>query len=61
VSLDIAVNQLASLGVHGDGARDKDHAIGLDGLAVDAGERLGSLVSEDSDLGRHCEDVDVGE
>lgn len=55
MSLDITVNQLASLGVHGNGARDKDHAIGLDGLAVDARERLGSLVSEDSNLGSHCD------
>ncbi len=55
VSLDVARNQLHRLGVHGDGARHEDHAIGLDGLAVDAGKRLGSLVSEDSSLGGHCD------
>lgn len=55
VSLDITGNQLHGLGVHGDGARDKDHAVGLDGLAVDAGEGLGGLVGEDGFLGRgHC-------
>jgi hypothetical protein len=57
VSLDVAVDQLASLSVHGDGAGDEDHAIGLDGLAVDARERLGSLVGENSNFGGHCEVV----
>lgn len=54
VSLDVARNQLHGLGVHGHGARDENHAIGLDGLAVNARERLGSLVGEDSSLGGHC-------
>lgn len=56
VSLNVAVDQLASLSVHGNSAGDEDHAIGLDGLAVDTRKGLGSLVGEDCDLvGRHCD------
>lgn len=56
VSLNVARNQLHRLGVHGHGSRYENHAIGLDGLAVDAGKRLGSLVGEDRSLGRgHCD------
>lgn len=61
VSLDVAGNQLHGDGVHGHGARDKDHAIGLDGLAVDAGQRLGGVRGENGLLSRHvglwCEGV----
>jgi hypothetical protein len=35
---------------HGDCAADEDEAAGLDGLAVDAGERLGGLVGKNGDL-----------
>lgn len=59
MSLDVAVNQLASLGVQGNSARDEDHAIGLDGLAVNARERLGSLVGTNSNLGGHCDVLDA--
>jgi hypothetical protein len=52
--LDVSVDQLTSLGVHGDGARAVDGAIGYDGLVVDAGERLGGLVGEDGGFGGHC-------
>lgn len=54
VSLDVSVNQLVRLGIHGDGAGDKDEAVGDNGLAVDAGERLGGLVGEDCLLAGHC-------
>lgn len=52
--LDVSVDQLAGLGVHGDGAGTVDGAIGDDGLVVDAGERLGGLVGEDGGFGGHC-------
>lgn len=55
MSLDVTRNELHGNGVHGHGARDKDKAVGLDGLAVDAGEGLGSLGGEDGDLLRHCD------
>lgn len=55
VSLDVAVNQLAGLGVHGDGAGDEDHAVGLDGLAVDARQRRRGVLGEDGLLGGHCD------
>lgn len=53
VRLDVAVNELAGLSVHGDSAGAEDHAIGNNGLGVDAGKRLGSLVGEGSDLVGH--------
>ena len=53
MSLDIAINELHGDRVHGNSARDKDHSVGLDSLAVDAGERLGGLVGDDGFLGRH--------
>lgn len=53
MSLDITINELHGNGVHGDSAGDEDHAVGLDGLAVDAGERLGGLVGDNGFLGRH--------
>lgn len=53
VSLDVTGNQLHGDGVHGHGARDKDEAVGLDGLAVDAGEGLGGVGGEDGDFFGH--------
>lgn len=55
MSLDIAIDELHGDGVHGDSARHEDHAVGLNGLAVDTGERLGGLVGDDGFLGRHCD------
>lgn len=52
--LDVSVDQLAGLGVHGNGAGTVDGAVGDDGLVVDAGERLGGLVGEDGGFGGHC-------
>lgn len=57
MSLDIAINQLASDGVHGDSAGAVDDAIGDDGLGVDPGEGLGGLVGKDGGLGGHCESL----
>lgn len=54
MGLDVAINQLPSLGVHGDSARHEDHAIGDNSLAVDTRERLGGLVGQDGGLGGHC-------
>lgn len=51
--LDVAVDELAGLRAHGDGAGAEDHAVGDDGLGVDARERLGRLVGKSSDLGGH--------
>lgn len=38
-----------------DSSGHEDHAVGDDGLAVDAGEGLGGLLGEDGGLGRHCD------
>lgn len=35
---------------HGNCAADEDETSGLDGLAVDAGERLGGIVGQNGDL-----------
>lgn len=54
--LDITRDELHGDRVHGHGARDEDQTTGLDGLAVDTGERLGGLVGEDGglDVVGHC-------
>lgn len=41
VSLDISVDNLHGLGIHGHRAGDEDKSASDDGLGVDAGERLG--------------------
>lgn len=51
VSLHIAVDDFHRSRVHWDGTRAEDHAIGDDGLAVDTGQRLGGLISQDGGLG----------
>ena len=48
--LDATLDDLAGLSVHGNGAGAVDKAAGLDGLAVDARERLGSRGGEDGGL-----------
>lgn len=55
MGFDIAIDELASDGVHGDRTGAVHHAIGDDGLRVDAGQRLGGLVGEHGSLGRHVE------
>lgn len=52
--LDVAGNDLARLSIHGHSARHKNKAIRLYGLAVDAGQGLGSLVGHDGGLLGHC-------
>lgn len=52
VRLDVTVNDLHRHRVHWHGAGAEDHAIGDDGLAVDARQGLGSLIGEDGGLGR---------
>jgi len=52
VSCNVSVNDLAGR-VHGDGSRAVDEAIGYDGLAVDAGERLGCLGGQDCGFAGH--------
>lgn len=53
MSLDVTGDELHGDGVHGHGARDKDEAVGLDGLAVDAGEGLGGVGGDHGLLSRH--------
>lgn len=53
MGFDIALDQLAGGGVHGHGAGAVDHAIGDNGLVVDAGEGLGGFLGEDGGLGGH--------
>jgi hypothetical protein len=43
VSLDITIDELPRLGVHGNGAGAVDHAIADDGLRVDSWEGLGGF------------------
>lgn len=59
MGLDITLNQLPSLGIHGHSTGAIDHAIADDGLRIDAGERFGRLICEDGGFGGHfgCEDV----
>lgn len=63
MSLDVTINKLSSLGVHGHGSRAEHHAIGNDGLGIDAWERFGSLVGKSSDLvghrGRRCAEMSM--
>ena len=53
----IAVNELASCGIHRYGTGTVDDAIGNDGLGVNSRKGLGGLVSEDWGLGRHLESL----
>lgn len=53
MSLDIARDNLTGLSIHGNSARDKDEAVCLDGLAIDARQGLGGLVSHDGGLLSH--------
>ena len=50
MGLDITIDELARLGVHGYGARHVNEATGLDGLAVDARERLRGVGGKDRGL-----------
>lgn len=59
MSLDIPINQLAGHRVHGHLAGAVDHAVGDNGLVVDAGERLGSFVGQDGGFGGHDGTLDL--
>lgn len=49
----VALDELAGCGIHGHLAAAEHEAVGNDGLAVDAGQRLGGLVRQDRLFGRH--------
>lgn len=51
--LDITRDDLARLGIHGNGARYKYKSVRLDCLTVDAREGLGGLVGDDGGLFSH--------
>lgn len=53
MSLDISLDQLPRLWIHRHRSRAVDHAVGDDGLRVNAREGLGALLGEDSGLVRH--------
>jgi hypothetical protein len=53
VCLDIARDDLAGDGIHWDGPGDKNKAVCLDGLAVDAGQGLGGLVGDNGGFLSH--------
>lgn len=48
--LNVTVDDFHGHRVHGNGAGAEDHAIGDDGLAVDAGQGLRGLIGENGGL-----------
>lgn len=53
VRFDIAINDLAGFCVHSYRAGAVDHAVGDNGLGIDAGEGLGGFVGRDGGFGGH--------
>lgn len=54
VSLDISIDNLSCLRVHGHCARAVDNASGDNGLGVDTRQGLGGFIGQDGGFGRHC-------
>jgi len=54
VNLDISIDNLSCLRVHGYCARTVDNASSDNGLGVDARQGLGGFIGQNRGFGRHC-------